>query len=152
MGKKALRGVMEWKEEYGDKLNNEEKEWAEKFYDEYEGGNPGKHGILTSKEQIKEAYRNYNRLYSDAFNVSRMLNKQQEISSDQREIYELAADENDWETTFDQQGEEAAMNTIMDQAVRDIESGQDKRVVLSRFYVKMKRLNKLVQKEKRKQR
>jgi nitrogen regulatory protein PII-like uncharacterized protein len=150
--KRAMRGVNEYKE-YEDQLNEEEKQFVRQFYEEYHGGKPRgyKNSILSTEEQIKEAYRNYNTLYKDAFNVSRTLNKQQELTDDQREIYELAADESDWELVLCQQGEEEAVQTIMDQAIRDLDAGQNKKVVLSRFYVKMNRLKKEIQRQKRKQ-
>lgn len=155
--KKALEGVMEYKD-YHFKLTKEEKEWVKQFYDEYHGGNVTKYKepILTASEHISEAYRNYNALYKDAFNVTRMLHKQQEIPEDQREIYELAADENDYETAFiraetPEQGYQDGTQVVMDQAIRDLDAGQDKKVVLSRFHVKMVRLRKMMNDEKRKQ-
>ena len=151
--KQAMNGVMEYKE-YEHLLNAEEKEYIKQFYDEYHGGNAAKYEepILTAKEHIKEANRNYNALYKDAFNVTRTLNIQEDLTENARLVYELAADDNDFETAFSQIGDEAAMQTIMDQAVRDIEAGQDLKVVLSRFHVKMIRLKKLMNEEKRKQR
>jgi len=153
-GKKSLKGVMEWKQEYGDKLNEEETKWISQFYHEYEGGQANQYDepILTTTEQIKEARRNYNTLYRDGFNVSKMLNVQESIDDSQQEVYELASDEIDWETAYNQQGEVVAAEIIMIQTIRDLDAGQDKKVVLSRFYVKMRRLSKTVQQEKRKQR
>lgn len=151
--KRALKGVMEYKE-YKDKLSPEEQTWVKQFYDEYHGGNHSQYDdpILTTTEQIKEANRNYNSLYKDGFNVSKMLNSQTEITAEEREVYELASDEIDWETAVMQQGYEAGIDLIMEQAIRDLEANQDKKVVLSRFYVKMNKLYKLRNTEKRKQR
>jgi len=151
--KRALAGVMEWKE-YREQLNEDEQAWVDQFYKEYyaNGRYNYEEPLLTTEDQKKEANRNSNSLYRDAFSVSRMLNNQAEISEDQREVYELASDEADWEVTLNQQGEDAATSLIMEQAVRDLDAGQDKKVVLSRFYVKMRRLNKTIQQEKRRQR
>jgi len=154
MGKKALKGVMEYKE-YIDQIDDPKtREWIKQFYNEYHGGNPTQYenSILETQEQISEAYRNYNALYKDAFAVSKMLDNQKEITDDEREIYELAADETEWETAYMQIGPEAATEVIFQQTIRDLKTSLDKKVVLSRFYVKMNKLTKEIRKEKRKQR
>jgi len=154
-GKKALEGVMEYKEyDNWDQFTDEEKAYAKQFYNEYyaNGMYNEENPILTAKDHIKEAHRNYNRLYQDAFNVTKNLNKQVELTDDQREVLELASDEVDYETAFKQGGYELAIQFVMDQAIRDIENKiMNKKVVLSRFYVKMIRVKKLLNEEKRKQ-
>lgn len=151
--KRALKGVMEYKE-YADQLSDDDLEWVKQFYDEFHGGNHSVYDepILTTSGQIKEANRNYNNLYHDAFAVSNTLHKQVEISPDDREVYELATDELEWETVVNRYGYEVGADLIMMQTLNALDTSKDKKVVLSRFYVKMNKLFRLKNTEKRKQR
>jgi len=147
--KKALEGAFEYLE-YVDSLSKEDAAWVRQFYNEYEaGGSYGQENpILTTNEQLKDARRKYNNLYRDAYNVSRNIGKLK-YTEDQREVMELASDEQEWETAYVQGGLELAIHVIMDQATRDIEAGQELKVCLSRFYVKMERARKNKQREPR---
>ena len=73
-----------------------------------------------------------------------------ELTDSQREVLELASDELEWEEAYMQAGPKYATELIFKQAERDILAGLTIEVVLSRFYIKMRNLDKQVLKEKRK--
>lgn len=179
MAKKALRGVMEYRE-YENQLSDDkryvmregkceklndaeveeavqngeviysEKEFIKKFYDEmYDKGFYGDGVILAKDVYKKEAHRNAHSLYRDAFNVSRNMDRLETLTEDQREVLELAADMSAEELAYAQGGRELAYQVIMDHSVRDLENGLDPRVVLSRYYIKMNKIKRQHRREKR---
>lgn len=180
MAKKALRGVLEYKqydiplskvkswvirdgkmvglaekdlekaEAAGETLYSEE-ELAKKFYHEYYAKDLyGEDVILSEEVHRKEAHRNNYALYADAFNAAKNIDGLKELTEDQRKVLEMASDLSDYELAYKQGGPELAYQVIMDQSVRDLKSGIDPRVVLSRYHVKMNKVKRQHNKEKRK--
>lgn len=153
--KKAMQrnDVLEY-HQYLDKLSGEEKKWVKQFYKEYYGNDSYNQEcpIITADEHLQEARRNHNSLYRDALSVTKTLASQEEFTPDQMEVIELAGDESDYELAFSQGGYELASETVMNQAIRDLDAGQDKKVVLSRFYIKFERLRKMKQRDDKVQR
>lgn len=136
-------------EKTGTTLYSEE-EIARKFYSEYYAKDLYEEETILSKDVYrKEAHRNNNRLYADAFNVARNTNRLRELTNDEREILELASDESDYETAYLQGGPELAYQVLMDQAVRDLNAGIDQRTVLARYHIKMCKVKRQVNRERR---
>jgi len=141
---------------YKETLDEESRAWAEQFDREWlKNGTydvPAKERILKTKEQRKEANRNYNRVKRDALYVaSRMPGQLLELDEEARVFMEDAADEFDWRNTYKIQGFKPASELIYDQAIRelDIKKIDDWKTVLIRMYIKLEKLRKLNDKEKR---
>lgn len=70
------------------------------------------------------------------------------MSTTEDQFMQEASDAWEWENVYKEQGYGSALETVLNQAVRDIEDGLDIRVTLSRFIIKAFKLKTLKEKDR----
>jgi hypothetical protein len=138
--------------DYWSRLDDEEKEFLNEFNEEFHGGSATHKGtgLITGTEAIKEANRNHNSIYQDAFNVSLNTGKLTELTMEDRRKLEVAQDESEWQNIFKESGRREATEAIFDQLEQEINDGVDLKVAAARFHIKLQTLAKYARDEKRK--
>jgi hypothetical protein len=125
--------------EYASKLSKEEKEFIQKFYEDYySGGVYSEDTILETEEVKKEARRNHNTLTRDVMDVAEKQGGTLPLDENTKDFMEYVSDENDWEFVYSQQGFKAASELIYEQAINDLSNSKlTVKVTLTRFFEKM---------------
>lgn len=139
--------------EYIDQLSDEEKKFVKDFYLEYYAQDgyykDPEERIIQSKELQSEANRNHQMLKTEVLEINR--SNPGLLSYISRENEPYLSEENDvvWEDLY-KVSIELAFNEIMYQTLTDIENENiDKELTLTRFYFKMKKLGRLIRRDKR---
>lgn len=132
--------------EYLDSLNPEDQEYVKQFYYEYynkgSANIPEDQRLLSTKKMISEAHRTANSLYRDAFNYTKNRDMLAYLEDESNELnYERPGD---WQAVFVARGYEAALETIVNEALAELENKQlQTKNSLIRFYIRMDRLRRL---------
>lgn len=141
--------------EYIDELDDKEQEFLKKFYDEFHFAKiPKKGGVLNSDDMKSQAQRNNNMNRTDVLFRSKKDGFLQDLDENAIAFLEEAHDEWSWENAFYQaetidEGFIDAVALITQQAVRDIEAGQQIEIILLRYYEKRDRLRRTKRKEEK---
>jgi hypothetical protein len=137
--------------EYLNQLSPQEKRYIKQFYNEYYDGGVytrrQKDRIIKKPSHVKEAGRNNNASTRDAFAVAKKLGL---LVTDDREA-SVDVQDGDWAEEYKIGGVEAATNVILDETIEDLDNmNLEVRTTLVRFFIKMYRLLKVVNREARK--
>ncbi len=128
--------------EYLHTLPPEEQEYVRQFYHEYYSNGaydiPEEKRIMKEDKFIKEANRTNNSLKRD------LLNQRLDLTDIEPEQYTEEIQEDDWEHVYKVSGYEAAIDCIVDVAIKELENSLiDKKTVLIRFFIRTDKLRRL---------
>lgn len=134
--------------EYIKTLSPEDAEYAKRFYDDYYNNHHHREDAIITDEEMKvEANRNFNNAQTDAVNGVDGVNYLPENYDD---FMSAASDAWDWQNALKLFGYEAALETITEQAIRDLDNSKiQKTIVLTRYYEQRDNLRRMENKDKR---
>lgn len=139
--------------DYWNSLTDEEKEFMLKFNREYHHDGISKYSkdeaLLQSEEARQEARRNHNSRKTDMFHISR---KEGNVEYDDKyhQFMNDACDDWNWERVYSIHGYKGAIQFITEMTMKEIkETNTEPDVILSRYYDRRYRLNRIHRKAKK---
>lgn len=140
--------------EYEDKLNDEEKKFIKKFYSEMYNADfyrQNTEDLCSDEEWRKEAHERKNSLTRDALLVAKTQGMLFDMDNCKEQYLRDANDEYEWNEVYRTLGYAEAFDHILNQTLNEFNEGAiEEKLILIRFYSKVRELDKTHNKEKRK--